>query len=101
MKSDEHIFQMHILFLKSNAFYFILYAANRVIQKEVVHFRLSKQEVALLQRPSGEDTTSFFHLTLTPHCTPMKYVSHVLFLVVGRRGARGHFYRHRVQRLLG
>lgn len=82
-------------------FSFILYAANRVIQKEVVHFRLSKQEVALLQRLSGEDTTSFFNLALTPHCTPMKYVSHVLFLVVGCRGARGHFYRHRVQRLLG
>lgn len=96
------------IFMQSVKCVFFL-TAKGAIQKEVVYFGLSKQEVVLLQRPVGEDETSSpFNPIL---CTAVvicqaHYFKHFnrhcvsMFVNAGCRGVRGHLHRHGEQRLL-
>lgn len=86
--------------MKFNLFLFV-FLAKGAFQKEVVQFGLAKQEVALLQKPTGE-TSSNFNTALCIRTSYFKSacVDFVCFINSGCWGVRGHFHRHREQQLL-
>lgn len=75
--------------------------AKGAIQKEMVYFGLWKQEAVIFQRPVGEllcvDVMMFLQCRDPFYVYTFKCFQ---YFNIGCRGIRGHFHRHREQRLL-